>query len=134
MASKSLTIGRDRGADIPIADTSVSRRHAQVELLDGGRLFLTDCQSSNGTFVVRSGQAVRISQETVAAGEQVRFGDVVMAVSDLAEMARRAGGGPATPQAGPRPAPVPLAKSDKLVRCICGAVITVSKPCPFCEV
>jgi predicted component of type VI protein secretion system len=133
MASKSFIIGRDRGADIPIADSSVSRKHAQVELLDGGRLFLTDCQSSNGTFLLRAGEAVRISQETVSMGDQVRFGDVVMAVSDLADMARRVGGVPPSPQPGQRAAPVPLAKSEKLVRCICGAVITAGKPCPFCE-
>ena len=100
MPSKSLIVGRDRSADIPIADSSVSRRHAQVEIIDGGRIFLTDCQSSNGTFVIRSGQSIRITQETVSPGEQIRFGDVVMAVSDLTDLARRAGAAaPATPQA-----------------------------------
>lgn len=133
MANKSLILGRDRGADIPLADSSVSRRHAQVELLEGDRVFLIDCQSSNGTFVYRAGQPVRISQETVGLSDQVRFGDVVMAVSDLADMARRAGGVPPSPPPGTRPAPVPLPKSEKLVRCICGAVITAGKPCPFCE-
>ena len=123
MASKTFIIGRDRGADIPIADSSVSRRHAQVEFLAGGELFVTDCQLGNGTFILRSGQAVRISQETVSSGDQVRFGDVVMAVSDLADMARRVGGVPPSPQPGQHAASVPLAKSEKLVRCICGAVI-----------
>ncbi|MCC7234734.1 MAG: FHA domain-containing protein [Bryobacterales bacterium] len=136
MPSKSLIVGRDRSADIPIADSSVSRRHAQVEIIDGGRIFLTDCQSSNGTFVIRSGQSIRITQETVSPGEQIRFGDVVMAVSDLTDLARRAGAAaPATPQAphpGRNAAPEPLARSEKLVRCLCGAVIVAGKPCPFC--
>src|SRR5678809_1541964 len=51
-----FTIGRDRGCDIPIADDSVSRLHAEITLLDGGRVFLTDCHSSNSTFVMRDGK------------------------------------------------------------------------------
>jgi len=128
MVKTTFIIGRDRAADIPVADQSVSRRHAELVLMDGGRMFLTDCQSSNGTWLLRKGQAVRITQETLHTGDQVRFGDVTIAVSDLVDVAqrvqRRGSGEPA--------ATAPLPKSDRLVRCVCGAVISMGRPCPFC--
>ena len=53
MQEQRFTIGRDRGCDIPIADESVSRLHAQLTFTEGQQIFLTDCQSSNGTFLFR---------------------------------------------------------------------------------
>lgn len=128
MQKTTFTIGRDRAADIPIADTSVSRRHAELAMIDAHRAFLTDCQSSNGTWLLRQGQAVRIQRETVHAGDQIRFGDVTIAVSDLFDVAQRV----QRRGSEPAPAPAPLPQSDRLVRCVCGAVIAMGRPCPFC--
>jgi len=43
-------IGRDRSADIRYDEKGLSRRHARI-LRDGGRFFLEDAGSRNGTFV-----------------------------------------------------------------------------------
>ena len=45
-----LTIGRDRGCELALADAEVSRRHARLET-QGGIVFLRDLESSNGTFL-----------------------------------------------------------------------------------
>ena len=43
-------IGRERGCDVEVADTHVSRRHAEVSLVNGTWI-IRDLQSSNGLFV-----------------------------------------------------------------------------------
>jgi predicted component of type VI protein secretion system len=48
--TKRFSIGRTPENDLSIDDTSLSRRHALIENFDG-RFNLSDCGSSNGTFV-----------------------------------------------------------------------------------
>jgi predicted component of type VI protein secretion system len=119
-------IGRDKSADIPIADPSVSRHHAEITLLESGQVFLTDCRSSNGTFVVRGGVERRITQETVNAGDMAKFGDVGIRVSDLLAAVR--------PHAGALvgSAPRHVAPAGKLIRCECGAIKSQNSTCPSC--
>jgi pSer/pThr/pTyr-binding forkhead associated (FHA) protein len=126
-----FTIGRDQSADIPIADSSVSRLHAEITVLEGGKLFLTDCRSSNGTFVIRGGSERRISQETVAPGDIVKLGSVELAVADLLAVTQQKAGAAAAP-AGERPKSRDFPKGAKLVRCDCGAVKTHQGRCPSC--
>ncbi len=45
-----LTIGRDAGCELVLADVEVSRRHARLET-QGGIVFVRDLESSNGTFL-----------------------------------------------------------------------------------
>lgn len=80
---KLIRIGRGEGNDVRIADQSVSRRHAELIIARGGRLYLTDCASSGGTFVSRNGDWVRIRQDYVEANERVRFGAHEIAVRTL---------------------------------------------------
>jgi len=137
MTKTTFTVGRDPSADIPVADGSVSRIHAEVSLLDGDRVFVTDCQSSNGTFAIRDGVETRIQQERLGPGDRVKFGGVTLAVSDLAAAIRRKLGPVAPP--GPAPAPPKPAARPKrfptqarLVRCHCGDIKDASGPCPAC--
>lgn len=65
-----MTIGAKPDCDIVIGgETHVSDRHASVRFRDGG-FFLTDLDSTNGTFV--SGD--KIDQRALADGDKVRFG------------------------------------------------------------
>jgi membrane-bound lytic murein transglycosylase D len=48
--TSSFHIGRERGCDVEVADTQVSRRHAEVSLVKGTWI-IRDLQSSNGLFV-----------------------------------------------------------------------------------
>jgi pSer/pThr/pTyr-binding forkhead associated (FHA) protein len=129
MQKSRFTIGRDRNADVPIADPSVSRLHAEATLLDGDRVFLTDCNSSNGTFVIRNGAATPVRQETLRSGDDVQFGSVILAVADLLEVFRAHTHRAFSP---PKGQSSPLRHSNKLVRCECGAVKNVADRCSFC--
>jgi peptidoglycan lytic transglycosylase D len=48
--TSSFHIGRERGCDVEVADTQVSRRHAEVSLVNGTWI-IRDLQSSNGLFI-----------------------------------------------------------------------------------
>src|ERR1043166_6877300 len=57
---KRFSIGRTPENDLQISDSSLSRRHALIEEVDG-RFMLSDCGSSNGTFV--NGQQIFAATE-----------------------------------------------------------------------
>lgn len=64
-----LSIGRDPGNDLVLADAMVSRRHAVVELR-GSQYFIRDCNSSNGSLV----NGDRISERSLRDGDLVAIG------------------------------------------------------------
>ncbi|UCD74236.1 MAG: FHA domain-containing protein, partial [Phycisphaerales bacterium] len=72
-ADEPQLIGRSSEA-LPLKDTTVSRRHAELTP-DGGRWFLRDLDSSNGTFV--NGQPIDDRVE-LAAGDQIRCGSTLL--------------------------------------------------------
>lgn len=66
-----INVGRTDGNAIVIADASISRRHA---ILDVGvdEVIIEDLDSSNGTWV----NAVRIGRRQLQPGDRVRFGNI----------------------------------------------------------
>ncbi|MCE9671492.1 FHA domain-containing protein [Myxococcus stipitatus] len=65
-----MAIGRSPSCDIPLRDDQVSRKHAQLSVLDG-QVRLKDLDSRNGTLV----NGARISAEVVLVpGDRVRVG------------------------------------------------------------
>jgi pSer/pThr/pTyr-binding forkhead associated (FHA) protein len=124
-----ITIGRDQACDIPVADDSVSRRHAELTMIEAGKLLLVDCQSSNGTAVLEEGRPRPIRQAFVTPSDRVQFGSVVLNVSDLVEAvsARK-------PKAQPQPerAVAAAVSPHRLVRCECGVVKAATSKCPEC--
>lgn len=68
-----VLLGRG-SAQIPLTDQTISRRHAQLETVDGGWV-LTDLQSANGTYL----NGVRIQKPTrLKHGDQIRVGSTLM--------------------------------------------------------
>jgi hypothetical protein len=67
--SRSFHIGRDATCEVHLADTQVSRRHAEVSR-QRGEWIIRDLQSSNGLFV--DGQRVEVA--ALGDGVSVRFG------------------------------------------------------------
>jgi len=67
---ESLIIGRETGANLCIADASVSRRHSKIENDETG-FVITDLESLNGTFV----NDLPIRSRRLEHGDRVRIGD-----------------------------------------------------------
>jgi diguanylate cyclase (GGDEF)-like protein len=67
-----VLIGRDVAADVCVADLSVSRRHACLEMDDHG-YWVTDLKSTNGTCVNK----VPISRCKLRDGDELRIGNCV---------------------------------------------------------
>jgi pSer/pThr/pTyr-binding forkhead associated (FHA) protein len=64
-----LTIGRLPECTITLADTNVSRKHAEVRP-DGSGYVVSDLGSTNGTFV----NGMRITQHELSDGDVITFG------------------------------------------------------------
>lgn len=73
-----LVLGRHRDCDVVLADSSVSRRHAEIRLVSG-RFVLLDLSSTNGTWV--DGQPVL--QHPLTAGDTFQLGDVLVSYRTL---------------------------------------------------
>lgn len=129
-----FTIGRDRNCDIAIADNTVSSRHAELSFLGDGKLMLTDCRSSNGTFrLLADGTEAAIHQEQISPLDQVRFGNVRIGMRELLEALRMKYPqfGALAPRVPSPPMSAPLGPCE-LERCECGRIKPVGKPCPGC--
>jgi hypothetical protein len=132
-----FSIGRAPECDLVIADASVSRRHAELVLLDGGQVYLVDCQSTHGTRLSHGGQVRVVRQDFVEPGAVLQFGDVSMPVGDVLDALRakhpgiagapRPSGGPAAARRGNT-----WARGTRLVRCACGVVKAKGQRCPEC--
>lgn len=67
-----MSIGRDATNDIVVSSDSVSRRHARLALEDGKR-FITDLQSTNGTYVNEQ----QIISQPLGHGDQIKIGETI---------------------------------------------------------
>ncbi len=136
MPQQTFTIGRSPDCDVVLADESVSRRHAELLVMETGELFLIDCGSTHGTSLSHRGETRRINQEFVHPEATVLFGELSLPVRDLLDAIRAK-----HPQAaiGPKPAGDPpkrkgrtWARGSALVRCRCGLVKTRGQRCQEC--
>ena len=81
---KTYLVGRDPDCHYHIADMSVSRRHAEVVLARDGRFFVTDRDSTGGTFVLAGRNWKPVRQAYVEPTARIRFGAYKMAAARLA--------------------------------------------------
>jgi len=134
MKKTRFTIGRESTCDIPVADDSVSRLHAELTVVEGTRLVVNDCKSSNGTFLIREGKTRRIQQELLQPADRLILGRATIAVSEIlavlaphlafATVAAASAGNATVVLAQPPP---------RLKRCACGAIQKDGARCPICE-
>ncbi len=72
-----ISVGRGKDNDLQIDDLSVSRRHAIIEKDETGKIFITDLNSSNGTFV----NNVRINQKTpITSNDHILLGKATIVI------------------------------------------------------
>jgi two-component system cell cycle response regulator len=80
------SIGRGREATIRIDDPGASRRHARIVSGEGGRYFLEDLQSTNGTFAAGR----RVERVELASGDRIHIGpNIVVSFSIVDAQAER---------------------------------------------
>lgn len=82
-SQQSIRIGRQTGNDLNLNDNRVSSQHCVISV-EGGNVYITDLQSSNGTFV--SGRRVT-AKAPIFPGDQIQIGDTVLGCSFLQQQA-----------------------------------------------
>ena len=117
-----FSIGRSRDCDVVLADDSVSRHHAELFSLKGGKLFLIDCHSRNGTALIESDRPRSVHQEFISPTDTLLFGSIQISVRELLEIVRLrfhifSGDNLQAPDPDP-PMPKAWVKGSRLVRCV----------------
>ena len=83
---RKVNVGRSKQCDIVLEDPSVSRLHARVRLSKKGYLEVEDLNSTNGTYLHRTGKWIRVSRVQLGRQDGVRFGTEEVALDDLAKV------------------------------------------------
>ncbi len=75
---RTVVVGRAVTSDVPIYDPTISRRHAELSLTDGG-VKVKDVGSSNGTFL----NGARVTEAVAAENDVITFGKVAFRVKEV---------------------------------------------------
>lgn len=78
-----IRLGRSAENDVVVDNASVSRRHAELVLTDNGNCFLTDCNSTGGTFVASNGQWEPVRQAYVDRSAEIRLADQIVDLREI---------------------------------------------------
>jgi len=81
--NREMTVGRNPTNNIFIHDKNVSREHCQL-VVTADDVFLTDLQSTNGTFV--NGQ--KVTQCVLKPSDEVRIGTTLLQLEEVDEHGR----------------------------------------------
>jgi len=80
MKNKTYIIGR-RGS-IQLFDKTTSSRHAELVVLNN-QMYLTDLDSTNGTFVLNQGKRQRFTEGYINLEQTLSFGEHICTVREL---------------------------------------------------
>ena len=73
---KTVVIGRGSECEIPMLDSSLSRAHAELLKKEGGRFYLSDLNSTNGTYLndqkLTPGKAIEVKN-----GDLLKMGNII---------------------------------------------------------
>jgi pSer/pThr/pTyr-binding forkhead associated (FHA) protein len=127
LLDKRIVIGRGEDCDLPVNDTSVSRVHAEVHAIDGGKYEVVDRDSSNGVRV----NGVELKRSLLDAGDVIELGDVQLKFVPAGQIYHAQDPPTASPRrhslepgVGDRPTP-PRTRSRSLVIVAAVAVLAV---------
>ena len=136
LAERKFIIGKYADCDVVLSDDSVSRRHAELIVVDG-KLVLIDRHSLNGTYIIKDGKTRKITQELVQASDKVQFGTVRYELRELLSYIQRKH--PGLQLTGSLKSVVPEQKGEmnyvqgqELIRCECGVVKVKGNQCHTC--
>jgi len=84
---KLIKIGRSSQCNLVLPSQKVSSLHAEMKLMDNGEIFLTDKQSTNGTFV--GGKRIEPDVEVkIQRGDKVVFADTTLSWNSIPDLAK----------------------------------------------
>jgi len=86
---QTLSIGRSATNDIVVDHRTVSRKHAEIDVLDDGMFHLRDNDSANGTYVKIENTFHRSAEARVGEADIVRFGSFESSVANLILLAQK---------------------------------------------
>lgn len=136
-------VGRDPGCDIVVAGSHVSRRHAELSMR-GGKLWVKDLGSSNGTFL----NGRRTEEVALKNGDELKFDAMTFKVvgpaeaedsfeeAEMTQFRPALGTKPAAPApapkpaAAPQPAPAPAAKPAPAPAAAVASAPAAPRPAP----
>lgn len=84
--AKTIIVGRNPDNDISIDDGQASRHHCQISRLENGVIYITDLQSTNGTYV--NGQRI-VGQILLHKGDKVTIGNTLVNWESQLELPQR---------------------------------------------
>ncbi len=113
---QTLSIGRSATNDIVVDHRTVSRKHAEIDILDDGMFHLRDNDSANGTYVKIENTFHRSAEARVGEADIVRFGNFESSVANLILLAQKRPTKPRRRAAAgnEKPAPEPREPSERL--------------------
>ncbi|MDH5765485.1 MAG: FHA domain-containing protein [Gammaproteobacteria bacterium] len=85
MNNGSYIIGRK--GQIQLLDKTTSSKHAELSFLDD-RLYLTDLNSTNGTYLLDHGERIRFKEGYIEMNQIVSFGNYICSVKELVARAQ----------------------------------------------
>jgi pSer/pThr/pTyr-binding forkhead associated (FHA) protein len=84
MESRTYIIGRE--GHIYLDDKTVSKRHAELQIMNG-EIYLRDLQSTNGTYLVKNNRLIAFAEGYVQLNQSVVIGNRQYTIRKLLEMA-----------------------------------------------
>lgn len=128
---KIYKIGRHPSCDIVLADETVSAYHAELIITGDGNFFLSDTNSTHGTFVRKKGKFVKIQQDYITPQNALRFAHCEFSAKELLEYIHLKSVPPAPPEE--KTEETPKVRGKYLQRCpSCLTVKEAGEPCHIC--
>ena len=133
--TQTVTIGRGRDCDLLLTHNSISRKHAELIIDSDGGYGIRDLQSTGGTFLLRGGQEIPVTETKLNPGDTLRFGNYDISLKNLLSLL------PEEKPAASRSKRIPAATGgggggsggrSRMMRCACGSIKERGKPCPDC--
>ena len=84
MESRTYVIGRE--GHIYINDPTVSKQHAEIQIVDG-EVYLRDLDSTNGTFLIKNNRLVPFNEGYVQLHQPIVIGNRQYTIRSLLEIA-----------------------------------------------
>jgi pSer/pThr/pTyr-binding forkhead associated (FHA) protein len=84
MESRTYIIGRE--GHIFLDDKSVSKQHAEIQIMNG-EIYLRDLHSTNGTYLVKNNRLVAFAEGYVQLNQPVVIGNKQYTIKKLLEIA-----------------------------------------------